>query len=675
MNRRCLKIACGLLGAVSGFGARAQAAWTAAGPYGGSAAIVVADPSRSGTLLAGTSNGLIYRTENGGESWHALPFPGYSTATIHAIVIDPQDPNVFYVGVAGIARNPADYNGAGVFRTRDAGAHWERLPYIQGHSVFSLAVWPGDSRILLAGATDGIYQTADGGATWRKISPDDNVELQAIMSLAFDPAHKETIYAGTPHLPWKTNDGGLNWQPIHAGMLDDSDVMSIQVDASRNERVFASACSGIYRSLNGGGHWTILQGIPNTGRRTHIITQDPQHPEIVYAGTTQGLWRSTDTGATWTKLNEYSINSIAFDPLESSTLYLATEAGGLLKSADRAQTLRPVNQGFVNRNITQLSMAGPVLYATTTYDGDSGGLFRSQNGGRSWSLLANHSRLLGENLIALTTTGSQVLIGASYNGLLKSSDGGRTWTALHMYQSAIAPVESNVTAKHLPVSKLTVHRSKFSAKVELATGRIYTLKSFGAKLYLGASNGLFCSDDAGATWKRLDILKTIPLSVLAIFAGGRKFDRLAALTSGALFFSEDQGRNWRPSHLPAGDISGLALPATDSRIVLAATSHGLLRSNDGGRAWTPYGEGLPPGWISSLALDPARPTVVYAIENGVIYYSGNGGKLWQPFDGSGLENASVRYLLLNGGLSGRLLAVTAAQGVYVHTLTNRASTE
>lgn len=647
-----------ILGAVWGFSSPVQGAWTATGPYGGRAAIVVADPSHSGTLLAATSNGLIYRTEDGGESWRALPFPGYSTATIHAILISPRDTNVFYVGVAGMTAKETGYNGAGVFRTQDAGGHWERLPYVEGHSVFSLAIYPDDSRVLLAGATDGVYLTGDGGATWRKISPDDNVELQAIMSLAFDPANKETIYAGTPHLPWKTTDGGENWQPIHEGMLDDSDVMSIHVDSTRSQRVFASACSGIYRSVNGGGRWTILHGIPNTNRRTHIITQDPQRSEIVYAGTTQGLWKSIDTGATWTKLNDYSINSIAFDPADSSTLYLATDSAGLQKSGDGALTLRPVNQGFVNRNITQLSLAGPALYATTAYDGDSGGLFGSNDGGRSWSLLASHTQLLGENLIAVAATGSQVLLGASYNGLLKSSDGGRTWTALHPYLTPAA-------------SKLDPRPVRFSKKIELAPGRIYALRKFGTKLYLAASDGLFCSDDSGSTWIRLAILKTITLPVYAIFAAGGKFDRLAALTSGALFFSEDQGQNWRPSHLPAGDIFDLALSPTGSRTIFAATSHGLLRSADGGKSWGTWGEGLPRGWISSLALDPARTSDVYAIENGIIYRSADAGRSWGRFDVDGIENSPMRYLLVNSRLGGGMVVASAAQGVFVHSSTTQ----
>ena len=175
--------------------------------------------------------------------------------------------------------------------------------------------------------------------------------MQEITALAFDPKDSRVIYAGTPHLPWKTVDGGTSWYSIHQGLIDDSDIFSIRVNPQRPQLVLASACSGIYRSDNGGGAWIKLQGIPGTHRRTHVIAEDPGAPDTIFAGTTLGLFKSVDAGRTWQHLTSEQVNWMVFDPEIPTTLYLATEYAGILKSTDSGRTFRDVNTGFSNHSL------------------------------------------------------------------------------------------------------------------------------------------------------------------------------------------------------------------------------------------------------------------------------------------------------------------------------------
>ena len=362
-----------LIAAVSGFGQ-----WLPIGPDGGSAHVLAIDARDSDHLLAGSRSLLLYRSEDAGESWHALAdFASHNDlyqAALNVVSIDPQDSRTFYAGVSASNARPAAQNGAGVYKSVDAGRNWTRIPSIAGISVYCMATWEKDAHVMVAGTNRGVYRSQDSGESWEHISSADNVELQGVMSIAIDPRKADTIYAGTPHLPWKTTDGGKSWHAIHTGMIDDSDVFSIHIDEQTPDRVYASACSGIYGSFSGGAQWAKFAGIPMSNRRTHVIAQDPKHAATLYAATTLGLWKSTSRGAEWRHTSGDSINAMVLDP--KGVMYLAVDQRGLLKSDDGGETFHQINHGYVERTITTMQTGGdgqhPYLYASTIYDGQLG---------------------------------------------------------------------------------------------------------------------------------------------------------------------------------------------------------------------------------------------------------------------------------------------------------------
>ncbi|MBI1747994.1 MAG: hypothetical protein HYR55_15610 [Acidobacteria bacterium] len=662
------------------------AGWMATGPYGGHAHTIAIDPTHPRWLIVGTKNALLFRSENAGQSWEALPFPNHATATVNTIAFDPEDSKVIYVGAADEAPIASE-NGGGLYRSTDAGLHWEPLPGMKGRSIFSMAVGHHKKRLLVAGTREGVYSSDDGGLRWSKISPDDNRELQAIMALALDPIDPNTIYAGTPHLPWKTTNGGLSWHSIHQGMIDDSDVFSIRVDTTEPARVFASACSGIYRSTNGGASWTKMQGIPRSNRRTHVITQDPQQPSTVYAGTSLGLWKSTDGGVRWQKMCDYAVRAIAFDPTDSRTLYLATDRSGLFKSIDGGLSYRSINQGFSNRHITQFTVAPanglpgmqPALYASTIYDGDFGGVFASADNGKSWALLAGQSRLLNQNLITLTVSAgdANLLFGAGYDGLLRSTDGGRSWThavdEVHTEpQPKAVPRRAKGRAQALK-GKVSVTPAKTAQAQIPPRARIYSLKAFlNGKPWLlaGTSDGLYGSADSGASWQPIKILPDQTLQVFRIFVPAHGVHKMAIMTSTGLFSSDDQGQSWSAWQKPEsqGAILDVALSSGNSQIILAATSQGLIKSTDGGKTWALRGGGLPVAETTAVVLHPSRTQEAYAVQLGKVYRSDDAGDSWHLLDSRGLENVLIRQLGLSAQNPDQLFAVSDARGIFIHNL-------
>jgi hypothetical protein len=174
--------------------------WAALGPFGGPVALVATSPASPGVVLAGTRNALLFESRDSGESWATLRFPAQFRAALHALVIDPRKPGVYW---AGLSSDLSQFTG--ILRTEDGGTTWRQVPDLVGADVRAIALWPGDSRILAAGTATGVFGSRDGGVSWTRVSPANNLKLQPIVSLAFDPKYSGTLYAGTPHLPWKTS--------------------------------------------------------------------------------------------------------------------------------------------------------------------------------------------------------------------------------------------------------------------------------------------------------------------------------------------------------------------------------------------------------------------------------------------------------------------------------------
>ncbi len=657
-----------------------HAEWVARGPFGGSAQNLAIDPQHHLTLLAGTRTARLFRTVDGAASWQPLPFPRLYHVSIYSLAIDPRRDGVYFVGAAAEVRGAHDPS-AGLYESDDAGKSWKQLDGMRGKSVYALAVWPGDDRVMAAGTDEGVWRTTDAGASWERVSSPGNDGMQTIVSLALDPKDPGVIYAGTPHLPWKTTDGGKNWRSIHDGMIDDSDVFTIRVDASQPDRIYASACSGIYCSRNAGGEWTKLQGIPGTDRRTHAIVQDPQHPQTLYAGTTVGIWKTTDGGATWVKKSTHDINGLVVDPLDGRILYLATEAGGIYKSTDGGETYRVVNQGFVNRNIT--GFAAPsggrkTMLATTAYDGEFGGLFRSDDEGGSWALIADHQRLLDQNIISFTLSpvDGQRIWAASFDGLLRSTDGGVRWEKPNCF------VAREEEKKPLPRRAKAGTRRRVPEPLPLPFPlegmRVLALRydSSGGTLYAGTSDGLFVSSDGGVYWK-MNRSAAPGQAVLDVYVPGQGSRALALRTTSGLWFSSDGGVTWTTLKLPQNPdaIYDLALDERKAGRMIAATSAGLLLSVDKGQSWIVCEKGLPvKGWFNAVAFDPGREGHLYAAEGDRIYESADGGATWKKRDTTGLDQIWIRSILPAAtGASNGLVVVSRASGVYTEIATESAA--
>ena len=599
--------------------------WRGTGPFGGSAEKVAVSSSDPELLLAGTKTALLFRSKDGGAHWQPLGFPREFQGILQVLAIDPAKNETYY---AGVSEDPL----GGLYRSRDSGKHWDLVNGFRGQEVFSFATFAGDPLVLAAGTRTGVFLSKDAGATWSRISPLDNSELQQVVSLGFDPQNADILYAGTPHLPWKTADGGQNWNSIAEGILDDSDILALRVDALRPDRVFIGACSGIYRTSVGGTQWEKLSGIPPTSRRTYALAQDPIQADTMFAGTSSGFYKSIDAGSHWSEISQDLVKSISVAADSSETLYLATDTAGVVKSTDGGMHVTPIDEGFTNRILTPLAAKGETLFAGSVEDG----LFTSIDAGQSWKQIANRPALLGENIAMLGASEHNTLFAVGSENFLRSVDQGRTWK-----------------------------------RVPAALGRVSSLATFsGPFVVVGSSEGIFRSHDSGLSWKNVPLVPGQKIAISAVYVSEGELPVLAAISRDQIFVSEDLGRSWEPRTKPEDcPIYQLSLADRGSGLMLAATSRGLFRSIDQGRTWTRPLGGVSEATVNAVLLHPSRNEECFAVMFGKVLRSTDYGASWQPFDSTGLEGTSVRSFKILPSLPDRLLVVTAARGVFVHAIT------
>jgi photosystem II stability/assembly factor-like uncharacterized protein len=170
--------------------------------------------------------------------------------------------------------------------------------------------------------------------------------------------------------------------------------------------------------------------------------------------------------------------------------------------------------------------------------------------------------------------------------------------------------------------------------------------------------GIYFSDDAGDTWSQAQPPRT-GVAIRALVALGPQ--SVAAITGDGLWLSPD-GVEYRAVNLP-GSVAAINGIVAINGALLAATSHGLVRSDDDGTTWSWVPGTLNGNTISAICKHPSRPGVLFASQYGSIYRSTNDGKSWTRITGSN-ELPSVRELVVTQSDPGTLHVISQNQGVY-----------
>ena len=274
-------------------------------------------------------------------------------------------------------------------------------PFRGGRSCAVVGV-PGKPMTFYFGAAGGgVWRTDDGGSSWRNIS--DGYFGGSIGSISIAPSDPNIIYVGGGEKTlrgnfshgdgiWKSVDGGNTWEFV--GLEDSRQVPRIRIHPKDPNTVYVAALGhasgpnqqrGVFRSTDGGENWKrVLFANDEAGAIDLII--DPNNPRIVYASTWRvkrnhfslesggdgsALWKSTDGGDNWTEISRnpglpqtstLGIIGITVSPVDSNRLWAMIEAqdGGLFRSDNAGRTWTKVND---ERKLRQRAWYYTRLYA------------------------------------------------------------------------------------------------------------------------------------------------------------------------------------------------------------------------------------------------------------------------------------------------------------------------
>ena len=612
--------------ALSAASAQAQS-WIPVGAPGGNVRALAMDPRDADRTYLGTADGLLYRSDDGGLKWRRLdpgfPFRGHS---LDEIVVDPR--GVVYVGYWEVHGS-----GGGVAKSTDGGQTFVVLKGIQGESVRALALSPSNPKVIAAGTLTGVFLSRDRGQNWSRITPKGHADLRNIESLAIDPDDPKIIYAGTWHLTWKTYDGGDAWEPVHSGMIDDSDVMTLTIDRRNPQTIYATACSGVYRSTEGAMQWSKLKGIPFSARRTRAFALGDDD-NLLLAGTTEGLWISEDGGGAWWRMTpkDLVVNSVIVQP--GGGILLGTEGAGVLRSEDRGKTWVASNTGFSERFVFKLlfDAAGERLVVAVWGDPRYSGVFVSPGVQGPWVRLGQG--LDGRQVLSLALLGTTILAGTD-DGIYARAPEDTDWTRLRTGVEA-----------HPRVTELLV----------LAPRR----------LLAATSSGIMRSPDGGKTWTQPTLGSTDEVSGLAV--SPKDPDLVVAATKSGFFRSSDGGKIWTQVSSGLKDVAAhaIAFMPSDDQVLFATTSGGLFRSGDQGATWDRVNGGIPHSDLTGIAVNPDGRTI-YASDFtwGGIFRSTDAGLTWNRMPTDGLGSDRVWTLCVDPSEPDRILAAASAGGLHL----------
>ena len=142
----------------------------------GRIADVAIDPNNDNVWYIGVGSGGVWKTLNAGVTWTPL-FDSQPVYSIGCVTIDPHDSNTIWVGTGENVGGRHISFGDGVYRSRDGGVHWETLGLKNSQHVSEIIVHPYDPNVVwvssqgplwTSGGDRGFFKTTDGGKTWRR---------------------------------------------------------------------------------------------------------------------------------------------------------------------------------------------------------------------------------------------------------------------------------------------------------------------------------------------------------------------------------------------------------------------------------------------------------------------------------------------------------------------------
>jgi photosystem II stability/assembly factor-like uncharacterized protein len=413
---------------------------------------IAIDPTNPQMIYAGTWH-LPWKTTDGGANWTSIKQGIIEDSDVFSIIVDPKDSNVVYASAC-----------SGIYKSQNSGEKFQKVQGIPSTARRTRVLMqdPQNLNIVFAGTTEGLYRTGDSGGVWQRTTGPEVI----VNDVYVDPANTNRILLATDRGGvLASNDGGYSFSPSNNG-FSARQITSYVGDAAQPAMIYVGvvndkAWGGVFVSDNGGLSWSQKSSGLN-GQDVFSLAQASDG--TVLAGTGHGIYRLQ--GELWNRVNDVSLRESESSAPAAETVEKKVAAPvrhvGKARTVAAKKTTDAAPAHVFDANVNAIARVGDTLYAAT-----SEGLLRSVTAGESWKLMAGPEK---EDWSFVASAKSWVLA-ATLRSALLSSDGGQRW----------APVNLPETLTQLAAIAV----------------------DDGGGLWVGGREGIFISQDRGATWQGL----------------------------------------------------------------------------------------------------------------------------------------------------------------------------
>ncbi|MEN8201353.1 MAG: glycosyl hydrolase [Bacteroidota bacterium] len=690
--------------------------WRGIGPAltSGRIADFAVNPENHSEWYVAVASGNVWKTCNNGTTFKPV-FDKYGTYSTGVITIDPNNPNLIWLGTGENNHQRALGYGDGVYKSEDGGESWKNMGLKESRHIGGIVVDPRNSNVVFVaaegsawgpGGDRGLFKTDDGGENWKKVL--EISEHTGVNNVVMDPVDPDVMYA---------------------------------TSEQRRRHVFTKIGGGpesaVYRSTDGGETWIkSMKGLPEVHIGGMGIDVSPVDRNVVYliveaAEGKGGFFRSDNRGASWKKMSDHHAsgqyyNEIYCDPVDVNKVYsmetysYVTKDGG--KTWDRL--------GNNNRHVDDHALWIDPSDTRHFLIGGDGGVYETFDGGKTCQFKSNlpvtqFYRVNVDNVqpfynVYGGTQDNRTLGGPSMN---KSSVGvsSEDWTFIKGgdgFWVAIDPEDPNIVYCESQYGNVHRHDRKSGEGISIKpwpgkgeetykwnwNAPLVISHHSNTRLYMMA-NKLFRSDDRGNSWEVISedltsetdrntwpvmgqywsrdaVVKDVSTSLwgTGVSLSESRLDEKLIYTGtddGVIAVTEDGGGNWKkigtfPGIPEYTYVSDLLADRHDASVVYATFDNRkrddftpyVLKSTDRGQSWVSIASNLPEqGTVHTIEQDPEVPGLLFIGTELGFFVSVDGGGAWTKFT-EGLPTISVRDLVIQEDQND-LVVATFGRGFYI----------
>lgn len=664
------------------------------------------NPNDHNEWFVAVASGHIWKTTNNGTTFEPV-FDNYGAYSIGCITIDPTNSNVVWAGTGERNSQRVLGYGDGVYKSLDGGKTWKNMGLKNSRQIGGVVVDPQNPDIVYVGAEGsvwgpggdrGFYKTTDGGKTWKKVL--EISENTGVKNVVMDPRDPNVLYVsaeqrrrhvftkigGGPETAiYKTTNAGETWDKLTSGLPSvDMGGMGLAISPVNPDYIYAiieaaGDASGLYRSTNRGASWQKMSGHVSQGQYFNRIFCDPKDADKIYNMETVSQV-SEDGGKTWKPIgnNKRHVDDHAMwiDP-ENPKHFLIGGDGGAYETFDAAKEFifksnLPVTQFY--RVQVDNTLPFYYVYGGTQDNNSVGGPSRSTrsegvltddwfvtNGGDGfWSQIdpvnpdivyaesqyggmVRYDRKSGEmmdirpeprkgedsykwnwNTPLFISPHSNTRLYCSANKVFRSDDRGNTWQVIS--DDLTRKIDRNTWPVMGKFWSVDAVQKDISTSLY---GTIISLSESPKKenlLYAGTDDGLIqVTEDAGKNWMKIATFPGVPEFTYVSCIFPSRFDENIVFASfdnilrddfkPYLLKSSDKGKSWVSisGDLPAnGTVHSIQQDFVNPDLLFAGTEFGCFFTIDGGKKWIQLKAGIPTIPVRDMILQKRETDLVLA---------------------------------------------------------------